>query len=385
MYDFILFENQHKLENHYIDLVNFARLLSDAGYRVAFAHVFKEKELIKESNIDFIEIGFDCPKFLMAKRKYNPIIGFVLRFLCSLYLIYAVFALRNKAKNFYIGSLTLGTPILWMLTLSAKKNYFIWGLRCYYLETWKHKRFSLYGFYSWCLYRIITSRKNIKLVLSHPIIKEEFINRLRICEDRIIVRPERFIRESVKRVDSKPHEGISLLTIGTLRRSKHVEFVLDALRKLNNKSITYVIAGRCKNDHAYDMMVSKKSEGVPGIIRINRFIDDYEYENLINECDYLVLCDQPEPSCATNGTMAEAILHGKPIIAPNFNPFKYEIEKYNVGLLYDYQNEESLCKTLLNAVEIGNNSYSKGILKYINTHTSLVVINNLKKQLIRIL
>lgn len=385
MYDFILFENVHKLENHYIDLGNLARLLSDAGYKVAFAHVFKERQQVKESGIDFVELRFKCPNFLIRKRNHNSVTAHILRFFCSIYLIYTVYALRNKSRNFYVGSLTLGTPILWLLTLPKKKNYFIWGLRCHYLETWKRNRFSLYGFYSWSLYRIITKRKQIKLILSHQIIKEEFITRLKIDEKRIIVRPERFLHDDIKQGEMKPHEGINLLTIGTLRRSKHVEYVLDALRKLNSKDIKYVIAGRCKNDPAYEAMISEKSEGVPGVVRINRFIEDDEYEVLMNECDYLVLCDQPEPSCSTNGTMAEALLHGKPIIAPNFNPYKYEVEKFGVGRLYQYKNEESLCNVLDSIQREKTAILNSNILDYQRHLHISHIVEHLKCQLDNIL
>lgn len=380
MYDFILFENIYSLENHYVDLGNLAYLLKKSGYRVAFANVFKEKQLIKEDGIDIIPLKFKCPKFLLKKTKRSGVINFIYRFLSSLYLIYAVLALKNKAENFYIGSLTLGTPIIWLMFLSPKKNYFLWGLRCHMLELWK-KSHSLYGFYSKCLFCIVSRKKNIKIIVSHPIIKEEFTSRLNIESNRIIIRPERFIRGNVQLRNKIKNEGLTLLTIGTLRRSKHVENIIDALRQMNDSCIKYIIAGRCKNDIAYESMLNEKVKGLNGIDRRNRFIPEEEYEALMQSCDFMVLCDEQEASCATNGTMAEALLHGMPIIAPDYNPFKYEVETLNIGILYDINSVDSIINALYKAKNDTQDKYYQGINQYMTDNADNKIVLQLKEQL----
>lgn len=384
MYDFILFENIYSLENHYVDLGNLAYLLKKSGYRVALANVFKEEKLVKEKDIDIISLKYHFPSFIKKKAKHNGAVTFLYRFLSSLYLIYVICALKKKSNNFYIGSLTLGTPITWLLFLSSSKTYFIWGLRCHMLELWK-KSHSLYGIYSKCLFFIVKRRNNLKLIVSHPIIKEEFISRLGINSDRIIYRPERFTRGESKLTYSSKKESFTLLTIGTLRRSKHVELILDALREINDPSIKYIIAGRCKNDQDYENMLQERSKGVPGIDRRNRFIPDEEYEQLMHECDYMVLCDQKEDSCATNGTMAEALLHGMPIIAPNHNPFKYEVEANGLGLLYEINSIANIKETLLKAKTVSREQYLDNLIKYSIQNSDKEVVSQLKDQLNNVL
>lgn len=384
MYDFILFENIYNLENHYVDLGNLAYLLKQSGYKVAIANVFKEEKLVKEKDIDIIPLNYHLPSFITKKVKHNGAVTFLYRFLSSLYLIYAMYALKKKSENFYLGSLTLGTPITWLLFLSSSKTYFIWGLRCHMLELWK-KSHSLYGIYSKCLYSIVTRRENIKLVVSHPIIKEEFISRLGIKPNRIIYRPERFTRGENKLTYTSPKGCFTLLTIGTLRRSKHVELILDALREINDSSIKYIIAGRCKNDQDYENMLQERSKGVPGIDRRNRFIPDDEYEQLMQECDYMVLCDQKENSCATNGTMSEALLHGMPIIAPNYNPFKYEVEAYGLGELYDIDSVESIKDALLKAKSNSRENYLENLKQYSKHNSDKEIVSQLKEQLNNVL
>ncbi|MBQ0075136.1 MAG: glycosyltransferase [Prevotella sp.] len=380
MYDFILFENNSSLENHYVDLGNLAYLLKNGGYKVAFADIFKEKILVKEKGIDFVQLPVKYPTFLLAKKKHNPVTTFIYRFLSSLYLIYALFALRDKAKGFYIGSLTLGTPILWLLFLSSKKEYYIWGLRCHMLELWQHSR-SLYGFYSFCLYKLIRKKKNLKIIVSHHIIKEEFISRLGIENSRLIARPERFNRGVSNNIRRTTRDTLTLLTIGTLRRSKHVEFVLDSLRKINIPNIKYIIAGRCKNDVNYEALLTKKMKGLSNVTRLNRFIPDEEYNELMNECDFLVLCDEQEPSCATNGTMTEALLNGIPIIAPNYNPFKYEIEKYGVGLIYEYNDINSMVEVINMAASMDCSNLRDNLYKYRILFSQDVVTKSLIEQI----
>lgn len=385
-YDFILFENAYDIENHYKDLTLFAVLLKKMGYRVAIADVFKEYKLCEDNTIPHLSLRYRCPKFFSTVSKYQNKMSSVRfhlnRILQSLYLIYVIVALRKKAKNFYIGSLTSYTPSLWLFFLSRKNNYFVWGLRSHILYSWRNNKVDSFTFTSMLREYRIKSAYNIKIVTSIEIIKEEFVS-LGISSERILVRPERWI--SIVTLNEKKNSNtksqLNLLTIGTLRRSKHVEYVLDALKKLNDESICYTIAGRCKNDNGYEKMLTEHANGVPNIKRLNSFIDDEDFQMLLQQCDFLILCDEKEPSCATNGTMMESLMMGKPIIAPNHNPFKYEVEKYEVGLLYDFNNLDSLVEVFKKVKVIGSSFFCENILKYQDMLLEENVISYVKRQI----
>jgi glycosyltransferase involved in cell wall biosynthesis len=83
--------------------------------------------------------------------------------------------------------------------------------------------------------------------------------------------------------------------------------------------------------------------------------------------------------------MFEALIMGKPIIAPNHEPFRYEVERYGIGLLYDLNDSQSLVKTLRRAKELGANSFCENILKYQETLLEKNVIFSVEKQIKTIL
>lgn len=86
-------------------------------------------------------------------------------------------------------------------------------------------------------------------------------------------------------------------------------------------------------------------------------------------------------SSVTNGTMNEALLKGKPIIAPNYNPYKDIIDNYNVGISYNPDSIESLTTAIMRAKENGVSFYSESILNYQKTLLIDVVSSNFVREL----
>ena len=385
-YDFVLFENAYDIENHYKDLSLLAKILKKAGYTVAIANVFKEAELCLDTDIPHIDLKYKCPRRFSILRKYRKTVSsfsfHLNRLLHSLYLVYVIIALRKNASNFYIGSLTTYTPVLFLCFLPRKNNYFIWGLRSYTLTKWANSKYDTLTFTSWLRERRIKNHRNVKLIVSNEVIREEFIS-IGIKRDRTLYRPERWIAEGERILDDKKVNDrlTNILSIGTLRRSKHVEYAIEALQKINDKSIVYTIAGRCKDTNGYEAMITEKSKGMPNVVRKNYFIDDNEYVQLFKECDFLLLCDEPEPSCGSNGTMLESIMVGRPLIAPNHSPFKEEIERFGVGILYDLNDINSLVVALNKAKELKSLYFKENIKKYQEFISERNIINSLIKEL----
>lgn len=388
-YDFILFENLYEVENHYKDLALLAELLKEAGYTVAIADVFKESKLCNVEGIPHIKIAkksikrFNEPRTF--SKKENGFISLFWRIRKDLYIINALRELHGMASNIYLGSMTMATPYFFFKYFKKDTKYFMWALRSAHSLYWKKSnKFSLTYWLSKNLYNNIRRKDNLYLVLSNELIKKEYEEKINANSNRIIVRPERTI-STLPRISSSTPGKLKLLTIGTLRPFKHVEFCLDALRELNNPQIEYVIAGRCKYENGYEEMIREHMEGVPNVTRINRFIPDDEYEQLMNDCDCLMMCDGTQASCASNGTMSEALLHGKPIIAPNFDPFKYEVETYDVGYLYEYAQIDSLKKLLLSVVNIGTREKEINLQKYANKYLRNIVAEDLKNNINKLL
>ena len=385
-YDFILFENAYHLENHYLDLELLAILLQRAGYNVAIANVFKEEKLCKNAKIPHINLKYKPYKYFRELSTYRNSISNLrysfLRLLCNLYLIYSVFILSKKTKRIYLGSLTIDTPILWMILLPFRCDFYIWGLRSYVIQKWKEKILSRYGLYSLLLYCIIKFYTRVKIIVSNSIISGEFKEIINNPNSRILVRPERWVFDDYL----LPHryrekEKLTFLTIGTLRRTKHVELVLDAFRKCKYTNYEYIIAGRCKDDNGYNEMIEEKAKGLIQVKRLNRFIPDEEYNSLLKSVDFVILCDEKEKSCGTNGTMMEALLQGIPIIAPKHEPFISEIQKNGVGLLYDMYDIPTLTDCIEELCYRRNINFYDNIKSYIERYKENNIVNHIKQQI----
>lgn len=360
MYDFILFENS-RIVNHYRDLEILAQILIKCNYSVAIADVFEESVYCKDSNIEHIALPANIAQKFPFKRKKSVLLSQIYRFKLNAYLKEVAECLKGEAHAFYVGSLFLNTPIGWLDKFGEKTPVFFWGLRSVVFSA--KKEFSLSGLLSRHLNKKLLSKTNVNYIVSDKLIKDEFTS-CGVCADKIIIKPERLINELVSH--NRTQEGkLNLLSIGAIREKKKVEQCIDALHFMNDKDLVYTIAGQSKADFIEDR-ITRHSTGVTGIIRLNKRLTEDEYINCFENCDYLVLCDAFMGSTSSSGTMNDALLKGIPVIAPNHNPFKYYIETYNVGILYEFGNIDSLCHAIRLAKERGSSYYSNNIANYQN-------------------
>ena len=79
--------------------------------------------------------------------------------------------------------------------------------------------------------------------------------------------------------------------------------------------------------------------------------------------------------------MTEALINHRPIVCPNYNPYKYYIEKYGVGLLYEAGNEDSYASVLEKASELGVLSFQPSIERYLHTIQFDVVATKLVRDI----
>lgn len=385
-YDFVLLENLYTVENHYKDLTILARLLKEADYTVAIADVFKEASLCKVDGIPHLSLGIKSPTAFSTLHPYDQNHSrwknLYRRIIKDFYLYRIILRLKGIASHVYLGSMTLDTPAFFFSAFERNTKYYMWALRSAALLYWKKGHIDLYYFVSKSLYNRSRNIHNLNLIVSNDIIKREFETNVGIESSRIITRPERIIENeiSLNKKEKRTNQILSLLYIGTIRPSKNIGFCLEALKRLKDDRIVYTIAGRCREDKLYGDEINKKASETPNAIRIDRYIPDEEYERLINDCDFVVLCDEKETSCASNGTMSEALLHGKPIIAPDINPFRNEVETYGIGYLYEYGNIDSLCEVLQKALS-GRDVFVEKLEEYQNGFILRNVALNLRRQI----
>ena len=365
MYDFILFDTFYG--THYKDLLMIAELLKDSGYNVAIAGLYQESVYKQDGRFPLITVQAKCRASLTPSRSNSSVVRILSnlwnRYKVDRYLCKVIKELSPKAKNFYAGTMYLGLPLLWLSKLPKDKNIFFWGLRSYFLTLHKTNMKSIEGFSSWALNHYFQKNKNTFFFISEPIIKQEF-EKLGFSSDRLILRPERTIKGiSINRIDRNDNKT-QILIIGSLRYQKRIDLIMDVVEKMEDEQIELVIGGKAVPDNGFDVWLNERAKGIKGVKRIDVRYTDEEFARQINECDYLLLCDMKQPSCVSNGTMNDALLRGKPIIAPDYNPYKYYVEKYNVGILYDLGKPESIENALLKARDTKASTFEDGIISY---------------------
>lgn len=349
MYDFIIFEHTG-LKNHYIDLCTIGRMLHDCGYRIAIADVAGEKEACIGTTLPFISLKCDHRNY----TSKNDFMKEVLRELSPL------------TKHFYVGSILSDTSLVWLKYVPKHQKVFLWALRSFFFTQYRRINISLSYpkdfVRSLCNVLLAKQHKNICFFVSDTTIRDEFI-KLGIESFRIVIRQER-ICGMIRPVKISHNNPLCLLTIGALRPEKRIDLCIKALDSMENNDFHFTIAGKAYTIKGYDKSLEQLSKGKNYITRISSRLDEKQYNRLIDKCDYLILSDEKQPSCVTNGTMAEALLAGRPIIAPNYDPYKTIVEKYCVGILYEMYNIESLKEAFIKAKLTPSSYYSRGIESY---------------------
>lgn len=367
MYDFIIFEHSGLL-NHFIDLQTIGKMLHDCGYKVAIANVTNEAEQCANSTLPILTVSTGRASF-RNKRDYLSAV---------------IKELSPKTKHFYVGSILSDSDLSWLKTIPSHHKVFLWALRSFFLTA--HKRFKLSRYYPVTFIRSLRNNaithklRNIRFFVSEPIIIDELLA-LGYQRDQMVLRPERLTHEicAAKLNHSSP---LSILSIGALREEKRIDLCIDALDSLGKEAgIHLTIAGKAYKIHGYDKMLEQRSASSACTERIAHRLDDSEYNRLIEQADYLILCDEKQPGCVTNGTMAEALLAGTPIIAPNYNPYKYYVEKYKVGLLYELHNQDSLTSALLKARTTNPEFFKNGLTRFQEDFMYDKVLLNFKDEL----
>lgn len=377
-YDFILFENTRNTDNHYKDLVLFSRMLKDCGYSVAIVNLFKEECMCVTPDIPHIFPKTKCDDSLKQLfHSKTPVHKLLHIYKIEKYLNHVFNEIKDLSDNFYLGSLFLDFPVEFAWKLPNDKKYFIWGLRSTVMNPKRYNFFTLSHHLCLRLKNFLLQTKNVFLVISDELIAEEFVD-YGIERKRIIIRPERTTKEIIPVKKREVGTRLNLLSIGTLRAQKKVYKCIDALAMLQDPDITYIIAGKSKLK-SLDDIIEKKSENVPNIVRKNYRIPDEEYKQLMANCDYFMICDESKGITITSGTMNEALLAGRPIIAPNEQPFSYYIKKYNVGILYDFHNTKSLAEAILKAQTTDFATYSIPMINYQKTLMYGNVLKRLKE------
>jgi len=368
-----------------MDVKNLAELLIACGYKVAVVNYLKNNNYHQNSNYDVINLNvpdrFVKISFRKGKNKLKNVIKEIIQDINNYKLFRYIFNIITKySDNYYIGSLRSEIIPVLLLRIFKSKQIFVWGLRSHFLIPTNKSIIKIKINFKKNLLKILSRSRKLKIFVSNEMIKKDF-EKIGFNKYNLIVRPERFLY-SVN-YQTKKNNIFTITTLGSLRKDKNILFLIDVINKVPD--IQYIIAGRCVE--SYEELLKKKimEVGNPHIIRKDGFIPDDEYNKIFLNSDFFIFADFEEDSTKTNGTFLEAILNSTPVIAPDYPSYSYFVNKYNIGILYEPENEESLVKAIEKAKTLKADYFRDGIIKFQHDHLIDYVANKLKQQLIKIL
>ena len=368
-FDFVLFENFHQATNHKFDVLLIAKLLKRSGLKVALLDVYHEDDGNEKEGIPIIHLRTKrrIPDDRWQKHPKNKLYNLfcLIRFLWQqhCYMKHVVKEVEPLANRFYCGSYHLNMPSTFF---KCKKPCYYWGLRSSRMANfWPcFTRNPILGIRMLKLRHDFMKNPFQRLFVSNGIIKREF-EQLGISSDRLVIREERCITELGNPCYECLNHQFSLLTIGMLRPEKRIEYAVDEFKQCSQMEWQYVLAGQAQGK--YESVIEKCINGESNIKRINDFMDYETFNKSIKEAHFVVFADKRQKSSITNGTMLEALINYRPIIAPNYDPYKFYVDKYGIGLTFDSGVPHSMANVMQEAASRGCKSFHNNIEAFLTT------------------
>lgn len=368
-FDFIVFESYKSAENHWFDVELISRMLQSQGKKVA---VFDLYNRYKDNSLDKIPIihwepNSTIPDDSWMKRKHSLWDTFRYSTKYTLqegkYLKEAKAFIKDKADNFYCGSYHVGMSTTFF---DVQKPCYWWGLRSERFQTdWKKTLKSpLKSFKIRRQRRLFLRNPYQRLFVSNEIILKEH-EVLGISRGRMLVREERCVETIGNAAISALTKDTSFLVIGMLRPGKHVTTTIEAFKRTNIEGTSLSLVGSSMAGYENQIISSIGKDN--RIFRTNKYLEYDDFYREFQKSHFVLFADEQGPCCITNGTMLEALIHHRPIICPNYNPYRYYIEKYHVGILYKPNDIVSYAEALQKAVVLGMQAFIPAIEDFLQT------------------
>lgn len=366
----LLFENMHMAYHHKKDVIIISKMLASCGLKVAILDLYKEDNIDNIDGIPVLHTNYtgDIPKEPQkSKSSILSLIFFIIFMIKKQRFLKKILNVtESTTKSYYVGS--FGTTITSSF-LCSNKPCFFWGLRSYFVDARYYLfRNPLKAFLIW-INKILFIRNSNYFFVSNHLIKTEY-EALGIPRERLIIRDERIVEKKEDDGDfNMLSNDFKYLVIGQLRPEKRVELTIDAFKKLRDKyrlsSSKLLLVGAAFIE--YEKKISSYIDSDESIIRINEYLEDDFFYTCIKQANCLVFADKQMPHSITNGTFMEALINYRPVIAPNYAPYDYYINKYNIGILYNPDSEDSLVNALYEMKEKGTEHFYKNISVFLKT------------------
>jgi glycosyltransferase involved in cell wall biosynthesis len=165
----------------------------------------------------------------------------------------------------------------------------------------------------------------------------------KIPEDKLLLIKQGLpVRSIIKNYDNIKNKKLKLIFIGRISKEKGLHILIDALSKINENSIELDIFGQ-STDFEYEMELKKKSKRFSNI-KWNGILQKDMVLNTLIKYDALCLCSTFSEMSPL--VIQEAFSVGVPVIASNVYGNSEQIKNGKNGLLFEFNNSNSLKEKL---------------------------------------
>lgn len=288
-----------------------------------------------------------------SKEKY--------KYLSGHYAYYtALFDYAEKNSIDHVHLIRLSQPEIFYFEIESRRNFSIeisfglFGLP----DAHKSKMRSLSYFYLFNHYLVknifIHSIASSDLVLPDNMIgllcKQEILNKLVLVSDPIYD-DWSFESFSNETLNSMHLNTFNLLFFGAAFYGKGLDILLQATANLDSSYKVFIRTRLNSSNYDFDFQNAFCS---PLIDFKDGFINENEVFSIFQKSHVVVLPYRNSYMYDTSGVLVQAALAKRLIIAPNVYPFNYVIQRYNLGLLFEPENSNSLKLVIL---ELKKNYY----------------------------
>ena len=227
-----------------------------------------------------------------------------------------------------------------------------------------HPHNSIFESLKWFIFDTFIGKESIDKVNSIIILNKKDVEYVQNKYHKpVFVIPHASFDYYVKSFDKSTSLKNTFGFIGRIEPYKGLDLLIEAFEKLSNNNLKLIIAGSGSIDSGtYGKIVANNK-----ITLINRYIKDYEFQEIINQLDFIVL---PYRRASQSGIIPMCFAFGKTVIATNVGALEEQIPT-GTGILV-YPNADSISRAISKLYENPQQIFIQGdaAKKYAETELS---------------